>query len=69
MTKKVVENRVRRALSRRGLILSKTRRRDPKARDFDGYMIIDADTNSVVAGGTPFAFSMSLFDVEEWLKA
>ncbi len=66
---KVLENRVRRALDRRGLVLHKSRRRDPRAIDFGGYMIVDAATNSVVAGASPVAFSLTLADVEAWLKS
>ncbi len=65
---KIVENRCRRALDRRGLTLQKSRRRDPKAIDYGGYMIVDAATNTAVAGASPIAFSMSLDDVEAWLK-
>ena len=66
---KIRENRFRRMLQRRGLLLSRSRRRDPKAIDFSGYMIVDSSTNTVVAGGSPYAFSMSLDDVETWLNS
>ena len=65
---KIVENRCRRALSRRGFTLQKSRRRDPRAVDYGGYMIVDAATNTVVAGAGSNAFSMSLDEVEAWLK-
>jgi len=65
---KVLENRLRRTLNRRGYVLHKSRRRDAKAFDFGGYMIVDGNSDSVVAGSTPRAFSMSLQDVEAWLK-
>ncbi len=64
---KVMENRFRRALARRGYSLQKSRRRDPRALDYGGYMIIDPGTNSVIAGGSPREFSMSLSEVEAWL--
>ena len=50
---KVLENRLRRMLQRRGYQLIKSRRRDPRAIDYGGYMIADASTNGVVAGGSP----------------
>jgi len=47
---KVRENRMRRVLQRRGYRLMKSKRRDPRAYDFGGYMIIDARTRCVVRG-------------------
>jgi hypothetical protein len=64
---KVKENRLRRVAQRRGLVLQKSRRRDPRAMDFGGYMLADARRNVVVAGAEPNAFSMSLDDVQRWL--
>ena len=64
---KVLENRLRRALARRGLTLLKSRRRDPRATDYAGYMIADAYTNAAVAGAHPIAFSLSLADVRRWV--
>lgn len=40
---KVRENRLRRAAARQGLTLSRSRRRDPRARDFGRYWLADAD--------------------------
>jgi hypothetical protein len=65
---KAMENRARRALERRGLQLQKSRRRDPRAIDFGGYMIVDPATNSVVAGASHAPYQMTLDDVEAWLK-
>lgn len=67
-TNKVRENRLRRLLSRRGYRLVKTRRRDPAARDYARFLIIDTTTNGVVAGAQPFAFSLTMDDVEAWLE-
>lgn len=64
---KVRENRIRRTLERRGLLLVKSRRRDPKAWDFGLYRIDDLRTNVVVAGGEPGPYSMSIDEVEAWL--
>jgi hypothetical protein len=64
---KARENRLRRAARRQGITLRKSPRRDPRAYDFGGYMLIDPQTNTVVAGEGSFAFSMSIDDVEAWL--
>jgi hypothetical protein len=64
---KVRENRLRRMAERQGLRLTRSRRRDPRAIDYGGYMIVDAETNVVMAGGTPVPFFLSLDDVEAWL--
>jgi hypothetical protein len=64
---KVREQRARRALRRRGLDLEKSRRRDPQARGFGRYRIIDPEARRVVAGGGVGEFSLSLDTVEAWL--
>lgn len=65
---KVRENRARRVAERRGMTLQKSRRRDPKAIDFGGFMLVDTRTNTAVYGSSPFAFSASLEDVEAFLE-
>jgi len=66
---KIRENRLRRAAERQGLMLKKSRRRDPRAVDYGGYMLVDIATNGVVAGtgalGRPH---WSLDDVETYLE-
>jgi hypothetical protein len=47
MEDKVRENRLRRVAQRRGLRLVKSRRRDPRAIDYGGFMLI-RDNNTVV---------------------
>jgi hypothetical protein len=42
----------------------KSRRRDPRAPDFGGYMVVEPYTNGVVAGASPWAFSLDLDQVE-----
>ena len=64
---KVLENRLRRIAERRGWRLEKSRRRDPNAVDFGGYMLVDDMKNAVIAGGDPFAYSLDLSQVEDWL--
>jgi hypothetical protein len=43
--------RLRRMAERQGLVLRKSRRRDPYALDFNQWWVIDPATNAVVAGG------------------
>lgn len=69
MSTKVRENRLRRMAERQRLSLVKSRRRDPYAPDFGGYMIVDPATSQVVAGGSPQAYSLNLDGVEAWLTA
>ena len=65
---KVRENRLRRMAERRGFRLQKSRRRDQGAIGFGGYMLVDAHKNHAVLGGTSFAYSASLDDVEAYLN-
>jgi hypothetical protein len=49
-SEKVRENRLRRAAERQGLTLSKSRRRDPRAKDYGTYQLGDralADLDAV----------------------
>lgn len=48
--------------------LEKSRRRDPLAFDYGGYMLVDVSGAYVVAGGSPVAYSLSLEAAEEWLR-
>lgn len=66
-TDKVFENRLRRVAERRGLRLEKSRRRDPLAIDFGGYMLVEARRNTVVLGGDGFAYSATLEQVARHL--
>lgn len=67
-TDKVRENRLRRLTKRHGLWLVKSRCRTPSDLSYGGFMLIEPNRNFIVAGGDPFAFSLSLADVEAWLK-
>ncbi|WP_329412753.1 hypothetical protein OG563_09500 [Nocardia vinacea] len=51
-TAKVRENRLRRAASRQGLRLVKSRRRDPRATDFERFWLYD-HRDRIVYGGKP----------------
>lgn len=68
MTDKTRENLARKKLERRGYRLVKSRRRDPKAMGYGGYMIVHATTNSVEAGEIDSPRALSLDDVEAWLE-
>jgi hypothetical protein len=67
MTGDVRENRLRRMAKRQGLAVVKSRRRDPRALGYGGYMIVDARTNSAVVGAHPHEFSLDLDEVEAYL--
>jgi hypothetical protein len=64
---KVRELRLRRMAERQGLALHKSRRRDPRAIDFGGWMIVDVSTNSIVAGELGTGHAMDLDQVEAYL--
>jgi hypothetical protein len=66
--KKVRENRLRRAAERQGLKLMKSRRRDPRALGFGGYVIVDAHNSSIVAGELDSARALTLDQVEAYLR-
>jgi hypothetical protein len=59
---KIRENRARRAVTRRGYRLAKTRRRDPAAWDYGSWKITDPATGSLLLDAP------SLADVEAWLN-
>jgi len=64
MSDKVRENRLRRMADRQGLMLRKSRRRDPRAVDYGNYWLIDPEINGLVAGGQ---WGIDLDEVEAWL--
>ena len=61
---KVDEDRVRRMATRQGLILNKSRRRDPLAYDYGAFWLL-AETGHIVAGDE--RVGMSLEEAESWL--
>lgn len=65
---KVRENRLRRAAQRQGLILRKSPRRDHRAVDYGTYMLVDANTNTIVASNQS-GYGLSLDDVERELTS
>jgi hypothetical protein len=61
---KVRENRLRRAAQRQGLVLEKSRSRDPRAIDYGTYQLRDEAGKVVAKGTTRSAFGLSLDQVE-----
>ena len=53
---KARENRARRAAQRQGLVIRKSPRRDPRARDYGGWQILRY--GRVIAGGTRFTLTL-----------
>lgn len=45
----------------------KSRRRDPNAIDYGGYMVVDPESNSVVLNGEFGSYSLTIEQVEEFL--
>jgi hypothetical protein len=65
---KTRETRLRRMADRQGLRLEKSRRRDPKAVDYDRYWLLDQATGNVVAGASAIGRpAWDLNQVETWL--
>jgi hypothetical protein len=62
---KIRENHLRRVARRRGLNLTKSRRRDPQALDYGHYWITNPyNSNALVLGGE---WGADLDEVEEFL--
>lgn len=67
---KSYENRLRRIADRRGLLLVKSRRRDPRAPDYGGFMLLDMPTGSPVYGANEIGLpSATLNEIEECLSS
>jgi hypothetical protein len=62
---KVRENRLRRMAERQGLILQRSRRRDPRATEYGMYRLLDAETGAPASVGD--TFRLSLDEIEETL--
>lgn len=69
MSADVRENRLRNMAKRQGLLLQKSRRRDPRAVDFGGYMLVDIVTNGVVLGSGNFQYQADIDEVERYLTS
>jgi hypothetical protein len=64
---KVYVHRLRRSAARRGLRLSRSRVRDPKALDYHGFTILSTRTRRVVLGRRPDGFLPDIREVEKFL--
>ena len=64
MSQKTREDRVRRVARRQGLVVRKSRRRDPRRADYRRYWLIDAERNLLVYGDQSGA---ELEDIEAYL--
>jgi hypothetical protein len=62
------EARIRRMAARQGLLLARSRLRDPYALGYGTYMLVDQDTRAVVASGLPGGYGLSLDDVDRELR-
>ena len=63
------ERRVRRLARNAGLLLRKSRCRNSEAPGFGGFVLVNPALNGIVAGGGPYAFSLSLETAEAWIAA
>ena len=66
----MLENRLRRAASRQGLQLQKSRARDPRAIGFGTYQLVDPSTGAIVHADHVLqrGYGLDLADVEAWLN-
>ena len=70
MSIKAEEALLRRAARRQGLVLSKTRRRDPRALDYGLYALLREDTRFPINAALidRFIHSLTLDDVRAYLE-
>ena len=69
MITKVEDNRLRRMADRRGLILRKSRRRDPDAIDYGLYAVCDVQTGGTIhPEGVVSPYSLTLDEVRGYLS-
>lgn len=66
---KIQENRLRRAAERQGLMLQKSRQRDPRGMLYGTYQLVDISTNALVWADFTMqsGYGLSLKDVEDYL--
>jgi hypothetical protein len=67
---KVRENRIRRKLDRMGYRLVRSRRKDPDARDYGKYTVVDLEAGGAVFGQNPVhgRAEATLDEVEQWIR-
>ena len=68
VTEKSREARLRRMAYRRGMLLSKCRRRDPLAIGYGTYQLSDFNNHIVACAAGNEGFGMSLDEIEEFLN-
>lgn len=68
VAEKVRVNRLRNTAKRRGLLLRRSRRRDPQSLGFGTYGLYDASTEKVEYGDDVTGYGLTLDDVEGILK-
>jgi hypothetical protein len=64
---KVRENRLRRTAVRYGMNLQKSRRRDPQARDYGTYRLVDVRTNVAIPSVSRDGYDLTIDEVGRWL--
>jgi len=62
------ETQLRRVAAGMGLVVRKSRARDPERMDFGRYRVEDVKNDCVVAGRFPYGYTLSLDDVDEVLE-
>jgi len=68
LTSDTLEARLRSRARRKGLVIKKSRSRNPNSAGFGGYMLFDVDANSVLIGNDGFAYSATLEEIEQYLQ-
>jgi hypothetical protein len=68
MSEKARENRLRRMAERQGYRLRRSRRRDPLARDYGLYWILEPKRDRLVVRGSGFDNGMTIDEAEAWLN-
>jgi hypothetical protein len=63
------EARLRRLATRKGLRLMKSRSRTVEAAEYGTYMIVNRESNFVVASGFDSGYGLNLWQVEAYLTA
>jgi hypothetical protein len=66
IAKNILENKMRRIAERRGFRVEKSRRKATDAKDFSGYILTEALTNTIVMGSGPGA---TLVEIEIYLRS
>lgn len=62
------ERRIKRLLGRMNIDLLKPLKPDAKVLAHGGYKLRDAATGKIVFGETPYPFSKTLEEIEDWIE-